>query len=287
MASIDIIHIGPFALALDRLSALGMILFFLWATDRIAVHGRVPVRHSALLALVVGLVAARLTYLFVHRESFALDPAAALKVWLGGWSWQAGVVAAALLLAMMWRRARPVIATWALLAILSLGWWALQSHELRAASLRMPAAIDLVDLEGVTTVPVELRNRPVVINLWASWCPPCRREMPMLIDRARRETGAAILLVNQGEGASAVQAYLEAQGLAGDAVLLDHEGIVGRLVGSNVLPITLFVDSRGMVQERHIGEMSAVQLDIALRALLAAEARDVTTAENRLPPKPG
>src|SRR3546814_14561413 len=65
------------------------------------------------------------------------------------------------------------------------------------------------------------RSRPMVLNLWATWCPPCRREMPVLEQAQGRYPGVVFVLVNQGEDRGTIHRYLDRAGLDLDHVLLD------------------------------------------------------------------
>lgn len=268
----DIIQIGPLALALDRLVAIGLILAFITAIDRIVARYRITAWQPAGLALLGGLAAARLGHLWQYRESYALEPLAALQVWLGGWNWQLGVAGAAAILAMTLRRPRPVAIGLAVLAGLTVAWAGFLSADTGKAALRLPR--DLV-LEGPATASGNsashridnLSWRPMVLNLWATWCPPCRREMPMLTKVASSERRAAILLVNQGEQPAQVATFLRAQGLDPTNVAYDPSGLLGAMAQAKALPTTLFVDRNGTVRKVHTGEITRVQLDIAIRAL--------------------
>lgn len=265
----DIVHIGPLAMALDRLIALGLILVFLGAMEQVLRwFGTGPQRQAAPLtsaiALLVGLVAARAAYVWSHRDSFALDPVAALYVWLGGWTWSAGVIAAGVALVVMLRSRRAVVPSLGLLAALATVWAFAERQEPRAPIL-LPADLPFIMAQGGATTTAELRGKPLVINLWASWCPPCRREMPMLIAAAGRERRATILLVNQGEPPDHVRAFLATQGLSGRDVALDPHGVLGTLAAAPALPTTLFVAADGTIRHIHVGEISRVQLDIAIR----------------------
>ena len=90
----DVVSLGPLVLALDRVVALGLFAVFLWAIDWIVRRHGAGRASLGWWALAAGLIAARLDYVAVHRASFALEPLEALRVWLGGWTWFTGVIAA-------------------------------------------------------------------------------------------------------------------------------------------------------------------------------------------------
>jgi thiol-disulfide isomerase/thioredoxin len=123
-------------------------------------------------------------------------------------------------------------------------------------------------------VAVNLREvaagRPVVVNLWASWCGPCRQEMPVLAAAQQREAEIGFLFVNQGETAATVQTYLAGLGLPLRDVLLDAGSRLGPAVGSRGLPTTLFYDAQGMLIDAHFGVLNAPALESRLRKLRAA-----------------
>ncbi len=267
-----IIQISPLALALDRLLAVGLMLAFLTALEWIARRYRVAAWQPAGLALLAGIIAARAGHVWQYRESYALEPVAALQAWLGGWDWRAGVAAAGLVLIVTLRQSRPVLAGLGVLAGLTLAWAGFLAAGESKSSLRLPQALTL---ERVTAEPGasphwqigDLRRRPIVLNLWATWCPPCRREMPMLTRAAATERRAEILLVNQGETSAQIRVFLRAQGLDPSHVASDPSGLLSEMTGAGALPTTLFIASDGTVRQVHTGEITRVQLDIAIRAL--------------------
>lgn len=268
----DIIQIGPLALALDRLVAVSLMLTFLTALDWIVRRYRVAAWQPAGLALLAGLVAARAGHVWQYRESYALEPVAALQAWLGGWNWHAGVAAAGLVLIVTLRRRKPVLAGLGVLAGLTLAWAGFLAAGESKSSLRLPQTLTL-ERVAAETAPLppwrigDLRGRPIVLNLWATWCPPCRREMPMLTQAAATERRAEILLVNQGEASAQITAFLRAQGLDPAHVASDPSGLLSEMTGAGALPTTLFIASDGTVRQVHTGEINRVQLDIAIRAL--------------------
>jgi len=137
---------------------------------------------------------------------------------------------------------------------------------LASAQRPLPQGLVLHSLVDEASALDDRKGKPFVINLWASWCPPCRREMPMLVEEAARSP-VPILLVNQGEDAQRVRDWLQGQNLAPANVLLDRDQSAAAAIGSAGLPATLFVDSKGVIRELHVGEISRAALLAALRKL--------------------
>ncbi len=130
-------------------------------------------------------------------------------------------------------------------------------------------------LNDVAGNPVQLSNyagQPVIINFWATWCGPCRIEMPELeaAYQAHQEDGLVILALDQQEPTEDVANFFEELGLNFTAVL-DNEGIVSELYGvANVLPTTFFINRNGEVTAIHRGPMVQSQIDGYLADTLPA-----------------
>ena len=158
--------------------------------------------------------------------------------------------------------------------MLSLGIWILAWYGIQAG-LRLMEKPGLPDmpvtlLSGEATDLAKLADgKPMIVNLWASWCPPCRREMPLLAAAQQRETGVSFVFANQGESAATVQRYLSASQLHLDNVMLDRDARLGFVAGSMALPITLFYDANGQLIGSRRGELSAAALATQLKQLRA------------------
>ena len=100
-----------------------------------------------------------------------------------------------------------------------------------------------------------LRGKPVILNFWATWCPPCRAEMPELeaLWQRYRDDGLLLIGVDQGENAATVEQF--ARGVVGTTfpLLLDTNQAVGRAYGVRALPTTVFIDAEGRIQDVRIG----------------------------------
>ena len=125
----------------------------------------------------------------------------------------------------------------------------------------------LPTLEGDVVTLSKLRGQPILINLWASWCPPCHREMPVLAAAQQRETDIQFVLINQGEDATRVQNYLSENQLVMHNVLLDSQGQTAQATGMYGLPSTLFYNANGELVDSHMGEISHAVLAQKLQQL--------------------
>ncbi|MBA3533331.1 MAG: TlpA family protein disulfide reductase [Ardenticatenales bacterium] len=128
----------------------------------------------------------------------------------------------------------------------------------------------LPQLEGGTTSLRALRGQPIVINFWASWCGPCRTEMPALqqVASAHAEEGLVVLLVNQGESEETIARFRDQMGLT-LPILLDKTLSTAESYNVRALPSTFFVDREGRIQEVVIGgPMSDPYLSSRVESLL-------------------
>jgi len=114
----------------------------------------------------------------------------------------------------------------------------------------------LLDNSGNEFTLSEFQGKPVIINLWASWCNPCKAEMPALqtVYEAYRDRNLIILAVNATNQDSREAAINFANDLGLKFhILFDVDGTVSRLYRLQALPSTFFVDSKGIIQEVVVG----------------------------------
>ncbi len=127
----------------------------------------------------------------------------------------------------------------------------------------------LTTLDGSTVRLSELRGNPVLINFWASWCGPCRSEMPHV--QAAHENhsrhGLIVLGVNQRESPPAVARFVEEFNLT-FAIPLDSDGAVSRSYQARALPTSFFVDGDGVIRGTFTGPMSAGHIESLLDGIL-------------------
>lgn len=125
----------------------------------------------------------------------------------------------------------------------------------------------LLNLEQKNVELTQFLGKPVVINLWASWCPPCRREMPILSEAQQKYPNVQFIFINQNEDAKTVQTYLLTHQVDLHNVLLDANGTVAQKTGMYGLPSTLFFDAQGQLVDSHMGEISHAMLQQQIQKL--------------------
>ncbi|GAB4545571.1 MAG: TlpA disulfide reductase family protein [Anaerolineae bacterium] len=130
--------------------------------------------------------------------------------------------------------------------------------------------------DGQTLRLSDLRGQAVLLNFWATWCPPCRAEMPAIqrVYQAYRDQGFTVLAVDVGEGEAQVAAFADGRGLD-FPILLDREGSVSARYQVRAMPSTFFIDRAGVIQEVTLGgPMSQAFIESQVRALLGQEGSD-------------
>lgn len=123
----------------------------------------------------------------------------------------------------------------------------------------------LQNLDGETVTLSGLRGQVVLVNFWATWCAPCRAEMPAIEARYNRG-GFQVLAIDFGESADQVQGFLDEIGVA-LPVLLDSDGSVQELYRVRGYPTTFIIDESGIVRFFHIGQMGEADLQSYLSQL--------------------
>lgn len=136
---------------------------------------------------------------------------------------------------------------------------------------KMAPDFTLPSLDGQTVSLNDLRGQPVFINFWASWCPACREEMPLIQTVHERQAGqsqsAIILGINVGESPSTVEGFMQENELS-FPVLLDITQTVAQNYNIRAIPTTFFIDSEGIIREIKIGAFtSVVQIERGLERL--------------------
>lgn len=186
-----------------------------------------------------------------------------------------------------WNRKRSWQGLMALLLMVGFGWITLSrvpTDVMAGRSQRPPspqvgfAAPDfsLETLDGETVTLSDLRGQVVLVNFWATWCPPCRKEMPAIqqLYEQYQGQGFTVLAVDLQESKAEVATFTAQMGLT-FPILIDSGGQVFSQYGVRALPSTFFVDPNGIIQEIALGgPLSPAYLESQVVSLLAAQEQE-------------
>jgi cytochrome c biogenesis protein CcmG, thiol:disulfide interchange protein DsbE len=144
-----------------------------------------------------------------------------------------------------------------------------------AAALKASIAPDftLTTLDGKDVSLSDFKGKIVVINVWATWCPPCVREIPRLVRLSEQygDQGVVILGINttwQDDEAKVAQ-FAREKGIS-YPVLLDPTNITGPLYRVQLMPSTFVLDHTGRISHTKVGEVDEATLEGYIQTLLAA-----------------
>jgi len=128
-----------------------------------------------------------------------------------------------------------------------------RAHEVRPWTRAAPP-LALSDLNGKPWELSALQGRAVMLNFWATWCEPCREEMPSLQAMAQRHEADSllVLMVNYRESEPGIRRFLERTPLA-LPVLLDSDGSAARAWTPRVFPTTVLIDRSGRPRHQVVG----------------------------------
>jgi thiol-disulfide isomerase/thioredoxin len=264
------VQLGPLALPLPPLVLAVAAALALVVGKRLGRNRGVDAEPALLSMFLLGLVAARLGFVWEWRGVYCHEPWSILDIRDGGWEAVAGFVVASLYgLVLLQRQTllrQPIMAaTSALLVCWTVGEVAIAALTLGAR--RPMPEFSLPALDGRSVALTGFVGKPTVVNLWATWCPPCRREMPLLQHAQVAHPELDFVFINQGETREDIVRYLQGQSLTLRNVLVDARRATGAAFNEQALPTTLFFDAQGSLVSTRVGALSEATLAQRLGAL--------------------
>lgn len=273
-ADTQALQLGPLALPWSPLVLAVAAAAGLSLGQRAGRRAGLDVETVLLRMLLLGLLAARLAFVWLWRSNYLHEPLGVLDIRDGGWEATAGF-AAAFLYGLAQVRKLPVLRQPVLVAaVTTLLLWTAGEVAVAAwtASPGKPLPpLSLVAADGTHVDLTRYAGKPTVVNLWATWCPPCRREMPLLQQAQVAHPDVNFVFVNQGESREDVLRYLAGSGLTLGNVLLDARRATGAAFQEGALPTTLFFDAEGHLVATRVGALSEATLAQRLQALQPVE----------------
>lgn len=254
-------------------------------------------------AVAAGLLVARGAHLINHLQDYVASPWDALDIRDGGFIAWAGLAAG--LVVLMWRTARclpPSVLPVRLTAIGGAVLWLVVGqvlpliHPMPGQNLAdIPAKLQVMVpqasapqqalaehagwtlsevAKGATESTVEGEGsgpgRLMVVNLWATWCGPCRAEMPVLAQAVREHPEVRFVLANQGESEAVIRAFLQRERLDLPEIWRDPSSALGPALGSGGLPTTVVFDAQGRRRGEHMGALTMPALKALMKKAASA-----------------
>lgn len=263
-------NIGPFSIhvALLLLAVLtsGLFAFLLARKSAKAIFSILTD------GFLVGVLLARLAYVAFWLEDYIAQPWSILAIGDGGFYAWVGIVTGLLFIA--WRAHKQAVALKPSLisALLAIALWF--AGNLLVSNMQQATQLPNISFYNLQQQSVNLNDfagKPLVINLWASWCPPCRREMPAFAKAQSQIPELSIVMLNQGEDAQTVATFLQQQQLAFQHVLLDAHSQTMSEFGASGLPTSLFFSADGKLFYAHMGEMTLPRMKDIVQSMRHAQ----------------
>ena len=255
----DGLKIGALVLEWSRLSfVLGVLAFMLLLEQ----SREIKLKNLVLPVLIAYLIGGRLGYAFEHLNSISfelLDPRKGALAWYWG---VAGALIVVLWKARTWLLS---VASRALLAgLISLVPLLLKPANNTTKSISQTISLQRLNADGtLENIKFSELKRPMLVNIWATWCVPCRSEMPLLANAVKN--GAQIVFVNANESSSAVRNYFQTENLQISSLLDD--GKFQRELQVIGLPTTVLIGKNSQVLERKFGALDGATLADLLKKM--------------------
>jgi thiol-disulfide isomerase/thioredoxin len=278
---IEAFNLGPFLIPTRPFILVLSIIFAIWFSQWWAGKLQLDknrVKHIAEYSAWFGLIGARLGFVALNWSAYAVKPWTALYVWQPGYLYSGGLLFGAGYA--LWQVTKdPVELRQPFFRVLAGSYLAagiVFTTATLSVSLLKPPGIPgtgdiapdfkLKNLSAETVQLSDLVGRAVILNFWATWCPPCRREMPLLdeLQKTYSDKGLSIIGLNLGEPPEMVKSYVEAVDVSYPVWLDAPLGAPGfdltreifSSYGAVGLPTTLFIDRDGVIQRIYVGELS-------------------------------
>ena len=245
-------------------ASIAVAIFSCWIIDR----KNKDIEPALLRSVLIGLAVARFSFVMQYLPAYGSDFLKIADIRDMGFTAIPGVIAfiASVIWTMTRRRSvrRPLLisATVGLVTWFSVG--AAYTHWQPGETV---PDIVLNNTHGGQQ-PLQFHDgKPLVVNLWATWCAPCQDEMPTLAEMQNVTPGIDLVFVNQGEHNATVEAFLNRLGLHIVNGLLDPRLDVAKATAVTAYPTTLFYDASGRLLEKHLGRFSRATFSAALDRL--------------------
>lgn len=261
----EALTLGPLTLPLSRIPGLIALVILLLGSELL--NKRHPgMARWGWLTLIVATLGGRLAYAASIPSAYIAQPWTLLYFWQPGYSLWGAVLSGGIFTLVYWRKQPakliPSLTNYSIASILGLAFLLLTPGS-QFNQEPLPQ-LSFMDINGQQQYLPDFKGQPLIINLWATWCPPCRREMPLL-ESYEQDPRLHTLMINQGENLVKVDEFLRSHQLSFTTLLIDTHQSASRTFRAQGLPATLFYNAEGLLVDRHFGELSRGQIESFLQ----------------------
>ena len=219
--------------------------------------------------IVIGFLASRITFVIALWDVYQADWFAVFDIRDGGFNQTVGWFAGLVFIMIRARGNRKLMSAYLKSALFTgVIIFPLFLFITLTSSQHSVTNVDVVTAQGKPHVVNTQMGKPLIINFWASWCPPCRREMPILQDAQQKYDAIQFVFINQKESPEKARQFLESQQITIKNSYFDYSGKTSAQLGAYGLPTTLFFSADGELVDSHMGELSQATLQHYLAPLL-------------------
>ena len=275
MISTQAIHLGPIMLpwgfiiltvAIGTALLLGKYFRHRFTVSKVQ---WVIFKDSIWTAVLIGLVCSRIGFVVLNWDIYLQHPIEIIKIQDKGFDLFSGIISAFVWIFWKNRQLKKSFLIFLLSIFTTLLLLGTYIHKQIILQYQQFPKVSLRNLQQQKVELVQFIGKPTVINLWASWCPPCRREMPVFHQAQKNYPNVQFVFINQSEDAATVDTYLRQHTLNLNWVLLDANGITAQKTGMYGLPSTLFFNAQGQLVESHMGEITHAALDHYVQKMIS------------------
>ena len=146
-----------------------------------------------------------------------------------------------------------------------------EATQASASSDQKPAPdFSLQDINGKTVKLSDFKGKTIVLNFWATWCGPCKHEIPDFIDLQGQYGKDGVQFIGVAidqEGLAAIKPYAE-QAKMNYPVLVGNDAVFAQFGGSNAIPVTLLIDKQGVIRKSYVGAKPRQALEEMITGLM-------------------
>lgn len=261
------IHLGPIMLPWGIVTPLFSLIIVVFIAGLFKQKYHVQAeqwnqfKDSIWIAILIALLFARIGFVLLNLDSYLQHPVDILKIQDKGFQFYIGVIAGSLWIILKNKSLSKIFLTLCFAIFIFANAMGLSIFKHVQQQYQQFPQVQLNNLNQQSVKLTQFVGKPTVINLWASWCPPCHREMPVLNQAQTAYKDVQFIFINQGEDTSTIQQYMLNNQLHLQHVLLDPEGLTAQSTGMYGLPSTLFFDASGKLIDTHMGEINHAVLD--------------------------